>query len=93
MTEQAENKAIADTYPHRLDDFIEQSQAPIAHLQALLTTLVPQKGNVASDCMHLTIMNALMTLEQSINSLSVEDMQPDPDWIQTNLTAGYLPIS
>lgn len=44
---------------------------------ALLVSLVPQKGDKAEDCQHITLKNALCELDSAINGVTHEDFIED----------------
>lgn len=42
--------------------------------------LIPQKGNTTVDCQHLLILQSLEGAQRALNSLTTEDLMPDPDF-------------
>lgn len=66
------------------------AQDLLEQIETLIKQRIPQKGDIADDCQHVILINALGDLESAFNGLDRSDLEPDEDWETINKNAGFI---
>lgn len=66
------------------------AQDLLEQIETLIKQRIPQKGDTADECQHITLINALNDLESAFSGLDRFDLEPDEDWETINKNAGFI---